>query len=60
MKKNIPLIVIIASLVLIVVNFIISEKIDRGFWLRTLSSVLLIFSMILTIRDRKKQEKKNN
>ena len=60
MKKNIPLIVIIASSILIIVNFITSEKIDSGFWLRIVSSALIILSMILTIRERKKQDKKNN
>ncbi|PCI06597.1 MAG: hypothetical protein COB73_09835 [Flavobacteriaceae bacterium] len=60
MKKNIPLIVIIASSILIIGNFITSEKIDGGFWLRIISSALIILSMILTIRERKKQNKKNN
>ncbi|MBU2927205.1 hypothetical protein [Winogradskyella psychrotolerans] len=56
MKKNLPLIVIIASAILIVVNFIFSEKFDRGFWMSTLSSVLIIISMVLTIRERKKND----
>ena len=60
MKKNIPLIVIIASSILIIANFITSEKIDGGFWLRIISSVLIIFSMAFTIRERKKQDRKNN
>ncbi len=54
MKKNLPLIVIIASAVLIVFNFIFSEKFDRGFWMSSLSSVLIIISMALTIRERNK------
>jgi hypothetical protein len=56
MKKNLPLIVIIASAILIIVNFIMSEEIDRGFWMSTLSSVLIIISMILTIRANKKKD----
>ena len=56
MKKNLPLIVIIASTILIIVNFIMSEEIDRGFWMSTLSSVLIIISMILTIRANKKKD----
>tara|TARA_B100000795_G_scaffold173880_1_gene131223 strand:+ start:551 stop:757 length:207 start_codon:yes stop_codon:yes gene_type:complete len=60
MKKNIPLIVIIASSILIIANFITSEKIDGEFWLRISSSALIILCMILTIRERKKKDKKSN
>lgn len=56
MKKNLPLIVIIASAILIISNFIMSEEIDRGFWMTTLSSVLIIISMVLTIRANKKKD----
>lgn len=57
MKKNLPLIVIIVSAILMIGNFITSEEIDRGFWISTLSSVLIIISMVLTIRENKKQDK---
>jgi len=60
MKKNIPLIVIIASSILIIANFITSEKIDGEFWLRISSNALIILCMILTIRERKIQDKKSN
>ncbi|WP_179315201.1 hypothetical protein [Winogradskyella undariae] len=56
MKKNLPLIVIIASTILIIVNFIMSDEIDRGFWMSTLSSVLIIIAMISTIKANKKKE----
>ena len=56
MKKNLPLIVIIASAILMIANFIISEEIDKGFWMSTLSSVLIIISMVLTIRANKKKD----
>ena len=56
MKKNLPLFLIIASVILIIANFIMSEKIDRGFWMSTLSSILIIISMVLTIRANKKQK----
>ena len=56
MKKNLPLIVIIASAILMIANFIMSEEIDRGFWMSTLSSVLIIISMVLTIRANKKKD----
>ena len=61
-KENLPLIIIIASLILIVVNFIFtSNEMDLAFWMRILSSGLLILAMFLIIRDRKKQsEKKSN
>jgi cytochrome c oxidase subunit IV len=58
MKNNLPLIVIIASAILIIANFITSEEINAGFYLRILSSILIILSMVLTIRERKKQDKK--
>ncbi|MDE3743275.1 hypothetical protein [Maribacter polysaccharolyticus] len=57
MKKHTPLILIIVSAILIIANFIFSEEFDRGFWLTTLSSVLIIISMVLTIRENKKQGK---
>lgn len=58
MKKNLPLVLIIASLILIVTNFIMTEKLDRVFWVTTLSSVLVIMSMIMTIIVHKKQDDK--
>ena len=58
-KKDIPLIIIFVSFILIVANIIMSEKIDTGFWLRIISSVFLILAMFLTIRERKKQSKNN-
>jgi len=57
MKKNTPLILIVVSAILIIANFIFSEEFDRGFWLTTLSIVLIIISMVLTIRENKKQDK---
>jgi hypothetical protein len=57
MKKKLPLFVIIASAILMIGNFITTEEIDRGFWLSTLSSVLIIISMVLTIRENKKKDK---
>ena len=60
MKKNLPLIVIIASAILMIGNFITTDEIDRGFWMSTLSSVLIIISMVLTIRANKKKINKLN
>lgn len=54
MKKNLPLIVIIASAILMVANFIFTDEFDSGFWMSTLSSALIVISMVLTIRERKK------
>ncbi len=59
-KVSLPLILIIASFILIILNFIFaSHNINSGFWMRIIGSVLLILAMILTIRDRKKQNKSN-
>ena len=56
MKQNFPFILILISIILIILNFIFtSDNMDIGFWLRIVTSVLLILAMILTIRDRKKQ-----
>lgn len=57
MKKKLLLILIISSSFLIIVNFIFSDKYDGGFWLRTLSSILIILSMVLTIKASKKENK---
>jgi hypothetical protein len=59
-KENLPLIIIIVSLILIIANIITSEKIDGGFWMRILSSVLLIIAMLIAIRDIKKNKKMLN
>lgn len=56
MKKKLPYILILASIVLIIVNVITSENFDKGFWMRTLSSALLIIAMVLTIRSKNKEE----
>ncbi len=56
-KDTLPLILIIVSFVLIILNFIFtSDEMNSGFWLRVTGSVLLILAMVLTIRDRKKQK----
>lgn len=57
-KKNLPLILIIVSVILIVLNFIFtSDEMNLGFWLRVSSSGFLILAMIFTIRNRKKNGK---
>jgi uncharacterized protein (DUF983 family) len=55
-KKDLPLVIIIASLGLIIWNLIETDftNIGKGFWLRIISSILIIIAMILTIRERKK------
>ena len=60
-KKNLPLIIIVVSVILIVLNFIFtSDELNLGFWLRVSSSGFIILAMIFTIRDRKKQSKKES
>ncbi|MFQ3297796.1 MAG: hypothetical protein ACKVHV_01145 [Flavobacteriales bacterium] len=52
-KDNLPLILIIVSLILL--NFIFtSNEMNLGCWLRISGSIFLIFTMILTIRKREK------
>jgi asparagine N-glycosylation enzyme membrane subunit Stt3 len=60
-KDNLPLILIIACVVFIILNFIFtSDEMNSGFWLRIISSLLGILAMFLTIRERKKQRKNNS
>ncbi|WP_156168340.1 hypothetical protein [Kordia zhangzhouensis] len=56
-KSTLPIILIVASIILIVVNSITTEAFDRGFWMRILSSVLLIVAMVLTIRSERRSSK---
>ncbi|WP_161792608.1 hypothetical protein [Psychroserpens damuponensis] len=56
-KNLLPILLIIACLVMIVVNVITTDDYDNGFWMQTLSSVLLIFAMIATLYSRHKSKK---
>ncbi|REG87995.1 hypothetical protein [Winogradskyella sediminis] len=56
MKKFIPLIVIITSVLLMLANFIFEEHYDQGFWFSILSSVLIIIAMVLTLREHQKHK----
>jgi asparagine N-glycosylation enzyme membrane subunit Stt3 len=58
-KDNLPFILIIASVILIILNFIFtSDEMDIGFWMRILSSGLLILAMYITIRNKKNERGK--
>jgi hypothetical protein len=57
MKQNIPVILIIASILLIFINIISTDEFDNGFWMQTLSGVLAVFAMLVTIRNKKNQIK---
>lgn len=59
MKKNLPIILIIASAILILLGFAFTDEFDIGFWMTTLSGVLIIISMVLTIKENKKQNSEN-
>lgn len=54
MKKHIPLVVIIASAILIIINFVRAEQIDNSFWMNISSSVLVIIAMLWTLKGREK------
>ena len=56
-KQRLPIILIIVSIILIIINVVTTEEFDNGFWMQTLSSALLIFAMIVTIRHKKKTDK---
>ncbi len=57
-KKNLPLLLIAASLLLITFNILnvlfTSEEMDLRFWMQISSNIFLILAMIVTIRDQKK------
>lgn len=60
-KINYPLLLIIASTLLIIVNFINSwDKMDFGFRGRIISLILLILAMVITIRDNKKNQENSD
>lgn len=54
MKKHLPLILIIASAIIIVINFVKAEQIDKSFWMHIGSSVLVIIAMLWTLEEREK------
>nr|WP_321230462.1 hypothetical protein [uncultured Psychroserpens sp.] len=57
MKKNIlPIILIVACIIMIIINVTTTDDYDNGFWMQTLSSVLLIFAMIVTIYNKNKNK----
>lgn len=52
-KENFPLLLIILSILLIIMNFIFtSNEMNTGFWLRIITCILIILAMVVTIRDR--------
>ena len=56
MKKSLlPIILIVASVILIIVNIVTSEAYDRGFWMRNVSSILLIVAMLFTLKSMKEK-----
>lgn len=56
-KIMLPVVLIVASVIMIIVNIFISDEYDRGFWFRNLSSVLLIVAMVFTIISKLKESK---
>ncbi len=50
-RKNLPLFIIIASAILIAINFIFyTDDMGLGFWMRILSSLMIILAMYVTIK----------
>jgi hypothetical protein len=54
-KKGLPIIVIIASSLLVIVNVATTDEFDNGFWMQSLSSILLIVAMLFTLKSRTKK-----
>jgi hypothetical protein len=51
-KKGLPIIVIIASSLLVTVNVATTDEFDNGFWMQSLSSILIIIAMLFTLKSR--------
>ncbi|MFT5848773.1 hypothetical protein [Psychroserpens sp.] len=51
-KKGLPIIVIIASSLLVIVNVATTDEFDNGFWMQSLSSILIIIAMLFTLKSR--------
>jgi len=55
MKKNYPLLILLVSVVVVILNVVLTEK-DLWFWLRAISGLMVAIAMLMVIR----QNKKNN
>ena len=56
MKKKLHIFLIVASVLLIIFNTVTTDSFDQRFWLGNLSSILIIISMVITIRSNNKTE----
>lgn len=56
MKKKLPVFLIVTSAILIVFEIAATDIIDKSFWLSILSSVLVIISMVLTLKNHKRKD----
>ncbi|RLJ68759.1 hypothetical protein CLV86_0148 [Lacinutrix venerupis] len=56
MKKKLPVFLIVASAILIVFEIASTDIIDKSFWLSIFSSVLVIISMVLTLKNHKRKD----
>lgn len=55
-NKNISLIIVIVSLIVIVLEIIFGyDSMDWGFWLRTVSSVLIMIGALWSLRARRNE-----
>lgn len=52
-----PLLLIIGSLILMILNIFLSSKMGLGFWMGNISSVLVIIAMLFTIRKKNSRNK---
>lgn len=54
MKRTIPLIIIAASLILMLINFSMSDERNLSFWASIISNILVTVAMIATLKANKK------
>lgn len=56
-NTKLAIFLLIVGLILLATNLIfLSDKMDFGFWMRILSNMLVIATMIAIIRERKKNQ----
>jgi uncharacterized membrane protein len=52
-RENIPLLILIASFVLIVANIITSDEYDFGFWARIIANVFIILGVFKGVKVKR-------
>lgn len=52
-KENLPLLILMASFMLIILNIITSDTFYFGFWSRIIANIFIILGVISVIKNKK-------